>query len=167
MDQGLAAVLGAAVGVAGSAITGSLGYIAARRQAPDQGRIEHARQLRTERRETYLAFMEWMKPAVDFMNLDPSECTRERYEAERQKLAGAEKQLNSLRPRVELCGPTDVAKAAGDVWLEVYELAIALERRVVGQAPNDDELSTRIDAYDVAHQKFIDTVRAVMDRVPT
>lgn len=58
MDQGLAAVLGATVGVAGTLGASVLAYIATRRQASDQGAIDRAHKVREERREAYLNVMD-------------------------------------------------------------------------------------------------------------
>jgi hypothetical protein len=45
MDQGIAALAGAGIGVVGSLGTAGLAYLAAERQARDRGRIEHAQKL--------------------------------------------------------------------------------------------------------------------------
>ncbi|MEU8502638.1 hypothetical protein AB0C86_38905 [Streptomyces lavendulae] len=57
MDQGLAAVLGGCVGVAGTLGTGVLAYLAARHQVRDQGKAERKRLVRSERREAYRGFL--------------------------------------------------------------------------------------------------------------
>ncbi|MFD4880021.1 hypothetical protein ACFWOB_42585 [Streptomyces sp. NPDC058420] len=165
MDQGLAAVLGAAVGVSGTAITGLLGYVAARKQAPDQGRIEHERQLRAERRETYLAYLEWMQPANDFGALERGDQTPEALEAVRLKLVEAHKHLYALKPRVDLCGPREVAAAASAVWMETYELSIALERRVQGHAPAAEVTGRWFECAE-ASRRFVEAVNTEMERKP-
>lgn len=58
MDAGLAAVLGASVGVLGTLGASVLTHIATRRQASDQGVIDRAHKIREERQEAYLDVME-------------------------------------------------------------------------------------------------------------
>lgn len=57
MDQGTAAVLGACVGVVGTSGTAVLTYMAARHQIREQGKIEHKKTIRAERREAYRGFL--------------------------------------------------------------------------------------------------------------
>ncbi|MBO7938136.1 hypothetical protein JTP77_019765 [Streptomyces sp. S9] len=57
MDQGTAAVLGACVGVIGTLGTAVLTYMAARHQMREQGKIEHRKIIRAERREAYRGFL--------------------------------------------------------------------------------------------------------------
>jgi len=166
MDQGLAAVLGAAVGVLGAAITGSLGYLAARQQATDQGRIEHARQLRAERRETYLALMKLMEPAKGFMNTEPSQMSGQYYAAAYEQLHEAQKNLYLLLPQVELCGPPEISEAARKVWGWMYELEIAVEILLAGRGPQKKCLAARCDDYDAAQVQFIELARSIMTQAP-
>lgn len=165
MDQGLSAVLGAAVGVMGTAISGALGYIAARRQAPDQGRMEHARTLRSERRETYLEFMKWMQPAHDFGNVESSDETREWLETMHRSLTEAQQRLHALQPRMDLAGPREVSRCAGQVWMETYELAIAVERKLQGVA-GSGELSERWWTFVAARDRFVGAVNVVLGEPP-
>jgi len=57
MDQGTSAVLGACVGVVGTLGTAMLTYVVARHQISEQGRIEHKKTIRAERREAYREFL--------------------------------------------------------------------------------------------------------------
>lgn len=57
MDQGLAAVLGASVGVLGTMGTALLTYAATRGQVRDQGRVTHAHWLREARQRAYTEFV--------------------------------------------------------------------------------------------------------------
>ncbi|GGV63027.1 hypothetical protein GCM10010277_68830 [Streptomyces longisporoflavus] len=51
-------MLGAAVGVIGTLGTATLTYLATRHQVRDQGRVDHAKVLREERKAAYLDFLE-------------------------------------------------------------------------------------------------------------
>ncbi|MBO8191383.1 hypothetical protein ITI46_06705 [Streptomyces oryzae] len=57
MDQGTAAVLGACVGMVGTLGAAVSAYVAARHQVREQGKTEHKKTIRAERREAYRGFL--------------------------------------------------------------------------------------------------------------
>ncbi|MCX5247825.1 hypothetical protein OG895_21865 [Streptomyces sp. NBC_00201] len=65
MDQGVAAVLGAAVGVVGAMGAATVTYFGVRHQAAVTAESEHRRTIRTERVEAFAAFIESVQGAHD------------------------------------------------------------------------------------------------------
>ncbi|MCX5326300.1 hypothetical protein [Streptomyces sp. NBC_00120] len=57
MDQGIAALWAAGLGIAGAISSGVLSFRAGRRQVQDQASAEHAHWLRQQRQEAYIAFL--------------------------------------------------------------------------------------------------------------
>ncbi|MEU5212482.1 hypothetical protein [Streptomyces sp. NPDC020742] len=63
MDQGMAAVLGAAVGVVGTLGASGLTYLGVRQQTRATGQIEYAKAVWTERAELYATFIDEVEEA--------------------------------------------------------------------------------------------------------
>jgi hypothetical protein len=63
MDQGIAAVLGAAVGVVGALGAAALAYLGVRQQSRATGQIEYAKAVWAERTELYAAFIDAVEEA--------------------------------------------------------------------------------------------------------
>jgi len=132
MDQGLAAVLGASVGVLGTLGTGVLTYFAARHQIRDQGNLERERTLRAERAAAFTAFLE----AVNLADVQLNELTgtigvlenrpddidawNERY-AEVKKLAETLDDISKRQVKVLLVGPEDVSVKTRPLRLALHK----------------------------------------------
>ncbi|MEU4998258.1 hypothetical protein [Streptomyces sp. NPDC021622] len=116
MDQGLAAVLGAGVGVLGTLGTAALTYAATRRQAMDHGRVQHWQQLRDERKETYLALLsaleDFMFESGEFLvalkSTPSSELVTESQKTAGDRLTDVYRQCQ----RVDISGPSSMADLA-------------------------------------------------------
>ncbi|MGW2292710.1 hypothetical protein [Streptomyces phaeochromogenes] len=176
MDQGLAAVLGAAVGIVGTLGTGTLGYLAARRQASDQGCIDHAHQLRADRREAYLALLQALKPVHEIVNVVVEEL-RERgieYEPNWEELgrvadlaSSAEKSVAAAAQTVELYGPFEASNSAACISSTFEELE-ALIGKVVLRADSADlrRISPVLNQLARHRVEFIAAGRTVLESVP-
>ncbi|MFE2373641.1 hypothetical protein [Streptomyces sp. NPDC059398] len=180
MDQGWAALAGAGVGVLGTLCTAWLTSTAARRLARDQGTADHGRELRSERREVYLAFMEAAEPVDAVLHRiahqdgvpatvrdtpPPARALREAVE----ELGTAVHTLYKAQARLDLMGPEAVAVAAVNVWSDVRSLRTYLERVLQGELPDDGYrtgLERAVDAVEVSRENFARRARTVMEAAP-
>ncbi|MYW99882.1 MULTISPECIES: hypothetical protein [unclassified Streptomyces] len=121
MDAGVAAVLGATVGVVGTLGTAVFTYAAARRQARDAGVVEHGHWLRERRHERYIAFLDGLgawdtvldqvwEPLGNYRR-DPA-AGRADLLAVLRALEDRYDDLVALEERVALVGPSGAAHAA-------------------------------------------------------
>ncbi|MEV0372553.1 hypothetical protein AB0I10_22430 [Streptomyces sp. NPDC050636] len=117
MDQGLAAVLGAGVGVLGTLGTASLAYIAARRQAVDQGMVHHWQRVRDDRRDAYLALLEEAATVTDVVHsFTPRAMPSESLVREAvSEMNPAVSKLYACATRVALAGSAEVGSRAFEV----------------------------------------------------
>ncbi|WP_234434420.1 hypothetical protein [Streptomyces sp. NRRL F-5126] len=180
MDQGWAAIVGATVGVVGTLCTSWLTSSSDRRLARDQGKAEHGRELRSERREVYLALMEAAEPVDAVLHRiahqdgvpaavrdaqPPADVLREAVE----ELGTAVDTLYKAQARLDLMGPEAVAVEAVNVWSEVRSLRTYLERALQGQLPDAGYrtgLERAVDAVEVSREKFARRAREVMEAAP-
>ncbi|MEU9968017.1 hypothetical protein [Streptomyces malaysiensis] len=178
MSQVIAAAIGALVAMAGTVGAGWLAYKASRQQVGDNGYLEHARTLRQERRETYLATL------VVYHQVQRALETFERPDgtfvlpASREAYRETARQLDALRQdfaqqwyAIELVGPNSVRPTAGDM----YELIREVYYRVEGIATGDISLSEGEywdDASDLQNQLFTASedfareARLVLEKLP-
>ncbi|MEU8032616.1 hypothetical protein AB0C13_28935 [Streptomyces sp. NPDC049099] len=129
MDAGLAAVLGAAVGAAGTGGAGVIAALLARSQARSQILAEHVRLIREPRKATYVAFIEACRDEHDrlgkacqlldlHLNSPNSAASEERYERARTLYEAsdeARRALKHLEAQVYIEGPPSVISAAVDL----------------------------------------------------
>ncbi|MFF9352422.1 hypothetical protein [Streptomyces sp. NPDC014734] len=184
MDEGWAALAGAGVGVVGALCTSWLTYTAARRQAGDQGAVEHGRALRSERLEAYLAFMEAAEPVDSVLHRvahqdgvlvsardapPPTAVLRAAVE----ELGTAVDALYRAQARLDLMGPEAVAAEAVNVWSDVRSLRTCLERVLngicEGELSDDGDLTgleDAVDAVEVSREKFARCAREVIETPP-
>jgi len=155
MDQAVAALCGAGIGVVGTLGASWLTYVGTRRQAPDQGRIEHARQLRTERREAYLAFMELLAPVDHLPSAPGSPLSPERYAVLESQVEPIPKRGETLLTRIYLCGPEEITNSAE----ALLGTANGMVRLFLGRSQDEGEL---IDALN----RFTTRAREVMAEPP-
>ncbi|WP_125935797.1 hypothetical protein [Streptomyces sp. WAC 06738] len=177
MDQGIAAVLGAGVGILGTLGAGVLGYVAALRQTRDQGRVDHGLRLRDERREIYLDFItvaERMESLIRELRsmVEPDEDTEPAWlavEKREEELAGDAKQLSRLLTRITLAGPTSVREPAETI-VEVLESATDFRREGADTQDDLQVLHRRLDEfiqqYERAEVALIGAVRQVLEGPP-
>ncbi|WP_180268827.1 hypothetical protein [Streptomyces sp. Ru87] len=174
MDQGISAVLGASVGVLGAVGTAVLTYLAARRQANDQGRVIHRNTLRTERREAYLAFLqagESIDRALHFIAFGPGRNPQSPPEIEVLSTAieladrGAH-ELYASQSRVDLAGPEHVCSAALEVWGAAMNVRAFLNDVRSGRVPQDryeGQCEERIDEVERRKIEFIEAARSILE----
>ncbi|MFD7534723.1 hypothetical protein [Streptomyces sp. NPDC059819] len=176
MDAGVAAVLGATVGVVGTLGTAVLTYAAARRQARDVGVVEHGHWLRERRHERYIAFLDGLgawDTALDQV-WEPLGRYRRNPAAGRagllaalQTLEGRYDGLVALEERVALVGPEGAAHAA-ERTRRIYRVLFdvihhaATEGQPVPEAEVDAAL---VDTRKVAGD-FRKVSRQVMEKPP-
>ncbi|MGM0352125.1 hypothetical protein [Streptomyces sp. ECR3] len=171
MDQGIAAVLGALVGVLGTAGTASLGYIAARKQAPDQGRIAHAQQLRAERREAYLAVMHADAECDDaLLRFKRLRQQQDRDPAQMSALAArvqaAADRIWTMTRDIDLVGPEAVAGAVTDLWRRAVNTAETLMSFSNATDADEAAVDEMLDAMETGRAQFIVATRHVMESPP-
>ncbi|MGW2696137.1 hypothetical protein ACWC3Y_30755 [Streptomyces sp. NPDC001296] len=124
MDQGLAAVFGAAVGVIGSAMTGALTWAVTRTQLQTQLQADLHRWRREVRRETYLGLLNSVRTARGALaaSLDDMRIGREDGQ---QHMTEAWRLLPSVevtRSAVLLEGPAEMAVLATDLAEALFAL---------------------------------------------
>lgn len=183
MDQAWAALLGTGLGVAGTLGASGLTYASARRQARDQGVVDHLRELRNERREACLAFMQAAEPVDDVLHrlvhrdgvpaaARDTPPTVEVLDAAVEGLGTAVQALSKAQARLDLMGPEPVAEDAVNVWSDVRSLRAYLERvlhRVREGAAYDGYrtgLEDAVDNLERSREKFTRSAREVMTAPP-
>lgn len=170
MDQGIAALAGAGIGVVGSLGTAGLAYLAAGRQARDRGRIEHAQKLREERRAAYRLFQRAAEPIDDALHRvgmgavdGPASSfllTSRNLRLSEQEISDAVRELRKLLIEIQLNGPDAAAAAAQEVYVcgrilnDEFRLLVQRIRRAPwrGRAAEDEE--RRDLAFHEARAKF-------------
>ncbi|MGW0771289.1 hypothetical protein [Streptomyces sp. NPDC002676] len=180
MDQGLAAALGASVGVAGTLGTAFLTYVAARRQSDEQAKLEHLRSLRAERREAYLAVFQAAEsvdrammliaarddvPGASMRSAPDEEVLRNLADA----LGVAVHALYAAQARLALVGPDDARQSAVDVWAAARELRRFVEevrRGDVAPAEYQTRCGGAVDRYEHERTRFANLVRSIMEAPP-
>lgn len=173
MDQGIAAVLGAAVGITGALGSALVGYMTARHQSRDQGRLDHGLKLRDERKAAYMAFLgqtESTLSSLAFLGdclFEPEEGSQPAWLAIEQHIDALEEdrsELEILRTRVALAGPKGADDRAGEVCVaRNIEPLRSCPRLDASTQPRFDVL---FQVANVRHQNFVTTVRAVLTEPP-
>ncbi|WP_405973329.1 hypothetical protein OG496_31470 [Streptomyces sp. NBC_00988] len=180
MDQGLAAVLGASVGVTGTLGTALLAYVAARRQAIDQGKIEHGKQLRTERREAYLTLIQAAEPVDRALHKiahrdDVSGVSMESAPDDAvirsaiEDLGTAAHEIYKSHARVDLAGPKAMRLVAVEVWAATRDLRSFLEavlRGAITESSYQDRCEEVVDAVERSRTRFAEEASRVMEIAP-
>lgn len=180
MNQWLAVVLGAGLGAVGALGAAILAYVAARRQARDQGLVDHDRQLRAERREAYLTFHEAAGLVDDvllrlgytagadtpaFNPLDPTRLLRRSV----TDLGQAVHQLRKVRMAIDIVGPVSVANSAREVWYatrEIHEHQKSVRNRRGRQPEFGPSMPELVRVFNLHRESFTETVRQVMEEPP-
>ncbi|WP_225848624.1 hypothetical protein [Streptomyces sp. HPF1205] len=184
VDPGWAALAGAGVGVVGTLCTSVLTYAATRRQARDQGTVDHGRALRSERREAYLLFMAAAEPVDGVLHRvahQDAEVASARdapppaavLSAAVEELGTAVDALYKAQARLDLMGPESVAAQAVNVWSDVRSLRTYLERTLRGMREGEvpdggyrTGLEDAVDAVELSREKFARCARRVMETPP-
>lgn len=151
----------------------ALGYVTARRQVTDQGRIEHAREVRSERRDAYLAVLgvaEPLEASYDKLIKYVGRPVEVRDEQELRTLSetmrAADETFYALLFRVELCGPAEVWVTAAELWEEIHDLADFVEASAAGEPITQAGLDRVIDSLSRSRTEFVRSARSVMARPP-
>ncbi|MFF3558531.1 hypothetical protein ACFYXS_00575 [Streptomyces sp. NPDC002574] len=124
MDQGLAAVFGAAVGVIGSAMTGALTWAITRTQLKTQLQADLQRWKREIRRETYLGLLNAVRAARGALAaaLDEFELNRETGQPHMAEAWRLQPSVEVARTAVHLEGPAEMAALADDLAEALHSL---------------------------------------------
>lgn len=162
MDQAIAALCGAGIGVVGTLGASWLTYAGARRQARDQGRVEHARQLRTERREAYLSFMELLEPLEHLPALPASSLSEEEFTALKTRVESIPLRGEYLLTRIRLCGPDEIANRAGDLLGEIGRMV----HLFLNKSEDQHQIDIAFEKYWDAQSGFVNQVQNVMTEPP-
>ena len=171
MDQGLAAVLGASVGVLGTLGTAIATYAATRRQVVDQERAARKREHRIERRDAYLDFLvatESLDRAlhkVAHRDDDPSGLSMESppsaavIQSALEDLDVAVHELYKMHMRIRLVGPKRLNEPAIEVWAAARTFRSFLGKVLRGEIP--------AERYQERCEAAVDYVERWMDRFST
>ncbi|MCF2130006.1 hypothetical protein L1I79_26775 [Strepomyces sp. STD 3.1] len=134
MDAGTAAVLGAGVGVVGTALAAAIAGIAGQRQV----RAEHRHWRRQLRRDAYAAFTVKADEVYEALRRVEAELGRPGHDldgvratldATRRLVRGG---LHDAQTAVELEGPEELARMAGELAKSLSACVAAIEARIVG-----------------------------------
>lgn len=172
MDQGLAAVLGAGVGVVGTLGTACVTYLATRHQAKDQERVEHGQWLRQQRQRAYEDFLvayDRFAGAATAME-DALQVRRtEGLEELAVSLKDAIEDFGSARVRVAVAGPHFASQSAGRIAILFQDVRRLLLAWRDAQTAGDDttELSTQLQnsrgKTQLAYRDFVRDARTVLE----
>lgn len=176
MDQGLAALLGATVGVAGTVLASAITGWSARQQVQAQARAEHAHWRRQMRRDAYSAFLAPASECRHALKMagrafvgepDTEEIDRRLQDAQGQ-LALAQAAWANLA--VE--GPEAVEQAARSVYTKLKSMQTTLLalRDSPEEAPESDSLLFERHAFEVARLservgEFTAAARSALDEI--
>ncbi|MEV8125193.1 hypothetical protein AB0P07_13930 [Streptomyces sp. NPDC085944] len=139
MDAGTAAVLGAGVGVVGTALAATIAGIAGQRQV----RAEHRHWRRQLRCDAYAVFTVKADEVYEALRDVEAELGRPGHDLERVRatLDGARRLvrggLADAQTAAELEGPEKLARTAGELAKSLSACVAAIEARIVGRAGGD------------------------------
>ncbi|MEU1120801.1 MULTISPECIES: hypothetical protein [unclassified Streptomyces] len=148
MDQGLAALLGAAVGVAGTSMAAAITSRASRRQAETELAGSHAQWRRQIRRDAYVCALEAVGAAQQRLDASTQRLWEEGTQTEPLVSDTAETVENNVRPAlriVQLEGPTLVSEAARTLWASWASVVDGLESWDLSYRTGDGPLEARRD----------------------
>jgi hypothetical protein len=175
MDQASAALVGAGIALIGTLGAASLVYVATRRQARDQGGVEHQKRLREERRDAYVAFMESIEPLdrvifelVDIQSiLDNYSLPTVRQAAEDAlpELDAAVHALYRGRMSLILLGPDSVSVWAEELWNDAGHLRGDLVDYLNGWL-NVDRILESVERVERSKRRFTESANAVLVATP-
>ncbi|MFB7757266.1 hypothetical protein ACFC18_48085 [Streptomyces sp. NPDC056121] len=183
MDGGIAALLGAIVGVSGTVGSAWLGYQASRRQITDGAALSHATRLREERREAYLSYISTTEQLelllrqfnpVNYASLqDVPKAGSGGFDWElisrvSRELQNVQHAMFQAVSRVDLAGPHPVAKRSGNAWLNL--LAV---RDLMDSVASSGELTERqltqlkveISAFHDEHELFMRNAEKALQKL--
>jgi hypothetical protein len=183
MDGGIAAVLGALVGVFGSIGSAGLGYYASRTQVREQAVVQYATRLREERRESYLSFVS----AAEQLELALRKFSPGNYSSVEEiprnasgdidwaiigdvarEVEDAQHAMFQAVARVDLAGPAGVAEASGGAWMHVLAfrdgMANVAERREISESTLS-WLKAEMEGFRDEYQKFMLEAQAVLQEL--
>jgi hypothetical protein len=148
MDAGVAAVLGAVVGVAGTIGAAALGWLSARSQLQAQRLIDYDERRRQARRDAYAAFLAHLsKVRVPLMeSLEALEQPAPDLDAILQRLEAAQHeaiQNNSISYAVMLEGPAKVAEIASGTMEAITAMNGLMREHCKRLLEGDDTEDTR------------------------
>ncbi|MGW4517488.1 hypothetical protein ACWEO4_37230 [Streptomyces sp. NPDC004393] len=169
MDQGLAAVFGATVGVIGSAMTGVLTWAATRAQLRTQLQADLHRWTRGVRRDTYLGLLNSVRAArgalaasLDALRVSSEDGQQSMTEAWR--LLGS---VESASVAVRLEGPDEIAAPATDLAEALFAVFKSAYPWREGGAIGEQELVAAYRAacrtLEAAENVFITTAQRHLD----
>ncbi|MFE2583906.1 hypothetical protein [Streptomyces sp. NPDC059378] len=144
MDQGLAAVFGAAVGVIGSAMTGVLTWAVTRTQLRTQLQADLQRWKWEVRRETYLGLLNAVRAARGALAaaLDEFEISREDGQPHMAEAWRLQPSVEVARSAVLLEGPAEMAALATDLAEALFGLFGSAYSWRQGSSFDDPDLTT-------------------------
>ncbi|MET8714434.1 hypothetical protein ABZV52_14875 [Streptomyces sp. NPDC004735] len=173
MDGGLAALLGALIGVSGTVGSAWLGYHASRRQIRDGAAVAHATRLREERREAYLSYIATTEELdLLFRKFNPEnyqtlqDVPRDSSgEIDHQLICDVARGLQQVQhsmfqaiSRVDLAGPSEVSKRSGFAWLYLLSARDIMDSAASSGEFNDRDLvrlRVEVSRFHDEHQNFM------------
>ncbi|GAB7102118.1 hypothetical protein JCM4814A_04320 [Streptomyces phaeofaciens JCM 4814] len=160
-------MLGASVGVLGTVGTAVLTYLAARKQADDQGRVTHRSALRAERRDAYLAFLQAHESIDGALNVINIASVPEIAVLDRaiELVDRGAHEIYVSQSRVELAGPESVCGAALEAWGAALNLRSFLDEvraGLVSPGQYDGQCEARIDEVERCKATFTAAARSVL-----
>ena len=176
VDQGVAAILGAGVGVVGTLGTAVLTYLAARQQNRDQGSIEHDRWLRDQRQAAYAGLLagyeELSACALRLEEALAARADKERLDSLVAELAAKTTTFDHARVRISVAGPKSASTAAGQVnvgFRRVHAALLKLRECQDARTPTAEakaELAAARAQVPYAYRDFTREARRVLETPP-
>lgn len=169
VDQGLAAVFGAAVGVIGSVVTGALTWAASRTQLRTQLREDHLRWKREVRRETYLGLLNAVRAARGVLASSLDELHVSHQDGQ-QSMAEAWRVLPSVESAtaaVQLEGPAEMASLAVNLAEALFSVFKAAYPWREGRGLDDPDLIAAFrracNGFESAEKVFVASAQRHLD----
>jgi hypothetical protein len=180
MDQGVAAILGAGVGVLGTLGTALLTYGATKQQVRIQGRLSHAQWLRDARQVAYsrfniachktgVAVESWLE-AVRTARQTVATPAAAALRAQRSAVETAFSEANRESIQVAIAGPADLASKADeimdafrDIFGEMDGLVDELPLRAAPPPGQYDVIRQMMMRCDLAGDRFQEGARQVLE----
>ncbi|MFI8834972.1 hypothetical protein ACIGPN_28735 [Streptomyces afghaniensis] len=169
MDQGLAAVFGAAVGVIGSVVTGALTWAASRTQLRTQLREDHLRWKREVRRETYLGLLNAVRAARGVLasSLDELHVSHQDGQQSMAEVWRVLPSVESATAAVQLEGPAEMASPAVDLAEALFSVFKAAYPWREGRGLDDPDLIAAFrgacNGFESAEKVFVASAQRHLD----
>lgn len=173
MNQEVTALLGVGAGALATVGAAALAYLAARRQASDQGKVAHRNALRTERREAYTALLGAVEPlnplSTRFMLTELESLPTPTSTAIQRAISDCDiaiHELSKAQTLIDMAGPDEASQASILVWGAASNLRsflMDIQRGDISATCYREHREERMSEISYALLQFTRSVRIVLE----